>query len=345
LNNVAYLPDENGIHFSRRAIIYTKDILAKRYAQSEPGSLSIELAIQADTVWNKSVPVILSIDDGQSCEHVIICQWKSSIIIRSIQTEACRYDRSREIGVQNALVPGTSRFISIISDAMGTAVYIDGKLKTTRKELSLLHTSERLSGRLILGNSAIGKDPWTGTLYALAIYDHVLVPEQVVQHYEVWRDSGSLSREIGSLSIALYLFNEQTGPVVRDYSGLGNNLVIPEHFTPLRRRMLAMPLNDFRANRAYALDIVINILGFIPFGFFVSWYFSDKGFMHVRIAIITIVRGIGTSLFIEIVQAYLPDRSSQLMDVLSNSGGTVLGFYFWKHYICPCHHNAINQCG
>ncbi len=132
-NDVAFLSDGEGIHFSKKGIIYTKDMLVKRHAQSEPGSLSIEMAIQADKEWNNSVPVILAIDDGQSCERFIIGQWKSSLIIRSIRTAACQYDRLREIGIQDALLKGTSRFISITSGARGTAVYVDGKLKAWRK--------------------------------------------------------------------------------------------------------------------------------------------------------------------------------------------------------------------
>jgi hypothetical protein len=77
-NDLAFLPDGKGIHMSRRGFIYTKDMLVKRHAQSEPGSLGIEMAIQADVVWNNSVPVILAIENGQSCERFIIDQWKSS---------------------------------------------------------------------------------------------------------------------------------------------------------------------------------------------------------------------------------------------------------------------------
>jgi hypothetical protein len=82
-NDVAFLPDGKGIRFSRRGIIYTKDMLMKRHAQHETGSLSIEMAIESDKEWNKSVPVILAIDDSQSCERLKIVQWKSTLIVQS----------------------------------------------------------------------------------------------------------------------------------------------------------------------------------------------------------------------------------------------------------------------
>ncbi len=334
-NDAAFLPEGKGIRFSRRGIIYTKDMLVQRHMPSEPGALSIEMAIQADMVWNRSIPILLAITDGQSCEPLTIGHWKSSLIIRSTRTDSCQYDLSREIGVQDALVKGKTRLISITSGAGGTAIYIDGKLKTWRKDVSLLPPDEMLSGQLVLGNSAVGKHSWTGKLYALALYDEVLIPEEVVQHYDAWRDNESISAEISPLPIAYYLFNERTGLIVRDHSGMENDLVIPEYFTPLKRRMLGTPKEDFRANRRYAMDIAINILGFIPFGFFISWYFSKRSMSFYRIVIITMVLGIGTSLFIEIIQAYLPARSSQITDVLCNSGGTFLGMYLWKRYIPP----------
>lgn len=33
------------------------------------------------------------------------------------------------------------------------------------------------------------------------------------------------------------------------------------------------------------------------------------------------------------VQAYLPERSSQLIDVITNSSGTAVGVYLWYRYI------------
>lgn len=334
-NDVAFLPDGKGIRFSRRGIIYSKDMLAKRNAKHETGSLSIEMVIESDKEWEKSVPVILAIDDGQSCERLIIVQWKSTLIVRSRLRNSCQYDRTRQIGIGNALPKGKSRFISIASDKKGTAVYIDGQLKEWRRDVSLLGPDENISGQLVIGNSTNGYHPWTGIVSTLAIYDQALSSEEVQQHYEAWSDNGSLSNEIGQLPTALYLFNDRTGPIVGDHSGLGNDLVIPDRFTPLRHRMLVMPWEDFRANQSYAMDVAINILGFIPFGFFVSWYLSERGITLTRIVIIAMVLGIGTSLFIEIIQAFLPARSSQFMDVLSNSGGTVLGIYLWRRYVFP----------
>lgn len=51
------------------------------------------------------------------------------------------------------------------------------------------------------------------------------------------------------------------------------------------------------------------------------------------VVIIALVLGTSTSLIIGIVQAYLPERSSQLMDVSTNIGGPQWAFTFGT-YLC-----------
>jgi len=81
----------------------------------------------------------------------------------------------------------------------------------------------------------------------------------------------------------------------------------------------------------------INILGFVPVGFTIAWYLSERGIKRLRVVVIVLILGTGTSLFIEIIQAYLPERSSQLIDVITNSSGTAIGVCLWYRYINRAH--------
>ena len=339
-NQAALMPDGKGVRFSGRGILYSRPLSLNRKAESEPGSLSIEMAIQADREWLTYLPVIVALDDGRRCERLLVRQWRTSLVIRSRRGTSCRYDRSREIGVRNVLLPGKTRFIGITSDPRGTAVYADGQLTVWRKDLSLLNSAETLSGSLVLGTSADGKQSWTGTMSSFSLYDRKLSPEESLQHYEDWRDSGRALPENDSLPIAGYLFNEQSGQIVKDHSGQGNDLLIPERFTLLRRSLLIPPWLDFHPSLSYAQDVAINIAGFIPFGFFISWYFSERGMKHRNVLLAVIVLGAGTSLFIEFVQSYLPARTSQLSDLITNTSGTAIGIYLWSRFI---HHPLPSQ--
>ena len=332
-NHAALMPDGKGLRFSGRGILYSRPLSVNRKAEFEPGSFSIEMAVQTDREWRRYLPVIVALDNGTQCERLIVGQWRASLIIRSRRGNSCRYDRSQEIGVRDLLLPGKTRFIGISSGPGGTAVYADGQLKVRRKDLSLLNPDETFSGSLVLGTSVDGKHSWTGTVSALSLYDRRLSPEESLRHYEDWRDSDKASPENESLPIASYLFNEQAGRIVKDHSGQGNDLLIPERFTLLRRSLLIPPWTDFHPSLSYARDAAINLVGFIPFGFFLSWYLSERGMKRRNVLPAIMVLGAGTSLFIEFVQSYLPARTSQLSDLITNTAGTAIGIFLWSRFI------------
>ncbi len=334
-NQVALLKDGNGVHFSGRGILYSLPLSIRRplHINSTDKALTIEMAVQADKEWKSSLPFILAIDDGQPCERLIIGQWINHLIIKNRRKACFQSGDYAELDLDNSLIVGKLQFITITSGSEGTALYLNGSLVKKKTNLSLLRPGEMLSGRLVLGNSSAGNQSWAGTVSALALYDTTLSSEEVLRDYESWRDSRSISPRKNDLPFVDYRFDELTGPVVKDHSGQGNDLLIPEHFSPPHHRMLTLPWDDFHVSGAYARDIAINILGFIPFGFYIAWYLSVRGVPGLRVIILVMLLGAGISLFIEVAQAYLPDRYSQLTDVITNTFGTAIGIYLWRRYI------------
>ena len=336
-NQVALLSDGKGIHFSGRGILYSQPLVVNlhQHDESTRDSLTIEMAVQPDKERGRSISRILAIDDGQPCERLILGQRKKHLIIRSRRNACFQSGDYAEIDLENALPKGKAQFITIASGSNGTTIYLNGAVIKKNKNFLLLRPGEVLSGRLILGNSSTGNHSWQGTVSALAIYDHVLSSEDVLRNYEALRETENLSPKGNSVPITYYRFDDSSGSIIKDHSGQGNDLFIPEYFAPLHRQMLTLPWEDFQASGAYARDVAINILGFIPFGFYVAWYLSERGLARLRVVIIVLLLGTGTSLFIEIVQAYLPERTSQLIDIITNNSGTALGIYLWYHYVLP----------
>ena len=74
-------------------------------------------------------------------------------------------------------------------------------------------------------------------------------------------------------------------------------------------------------------DVTINILGFIPLGYLMMSYFLSSDQIQKKIPVIcqTIAACIGISLLIELLQYYLPGRTSSLSDLLFNGLGTIGG--------------------
>jgi hypothetical protein len=126
--------------------------------------------------------------------------------------------------------------------------------------------------------------------------------------------------------IGLYLFNEKQGTVVRDYSNLNNHLTIPALFRPVKKIILDPPWHDFRCDWSFVQDTIINLLGFVPLGFFFTAFLLKVSNWKKKIIYICVAAtGFAISLAIELSQIYLPSRYSQPEDVICNSVGTVLG--------------------
>ncbi len=73
-------------------------------------------------------------------------------------------------------------------------------------------------------------------------------------------------------------------------------------------------------------DIIINLLGFIPFGFVLSATLSKLGGMFRKYGIFLAV-GVcfAVSLVIEVTQAWIPSRNSDLLDLVFNTSGGWIG--------------------
>ena len=77
-------------------------------------------------------------------------------------------------------------------------------------------------------------------------------------------------------------------------------------------------------------DFVLNLLGFLPFGYLMVSYLLDNSRLRKMSAVaVTLVAGTGISLSLEMIQYFIPGRASSLSDWLLNSLGTFLGVCFY----------------
>jgi glycopeptide antibiotics resistance protein len=92
--------------------------------------------------------------------------------------------------------------------------------------------------------------------------------------------------------------------------------------------MMLQPFwEEYKPTWGYWMDILINIVGFIPLGFVYCAYFSSRVIKDPTIAVT--VFGFAVSLVIELLQSYLPTRSSGTTDLLTNTIGTLVGAKFY----------------
>ena len=350
-NGVEWLKDKNGICFHKLGIIYSPQPL--KVSVQNPlhnGEITIDIWLQPETEPAHSIAHILTFFDGTTSENLILAQWKSWLIIRSMNTDVVKKNVYKEIGISNALPKGKLRFITITSGKGGTSIYLDGSLAKVYPNYRLSVENQKTLGNLILGNSSTGKNSWKGNIKGLAIYSNFLKPSQVSHNYSTWQDTGNplLSEDDGI--IALYLFNNENGNLVRDRSRQQNELIIPTTFTVLQKKILELPVADFKPSLSYFVDLAVNITGFIPFGIFFTLYLSKiKNSFNYRIYLFTVLMGMVISLTIEILQAYIPTRSSSSIDLITNTLGTTIGVVIFllamkikQHHLHCCLHKSHN---
>jgi len=221
--------------------------------------------------------------------------------------------------------------ITITSGEQGTTIYIDGKLARTASWLRM--SAADFSGRLVLGTSPVVDDNWSGELRGLAIYNQQLTAIQVFHHFETWTTKGRLI-DLDERVMALYPFDEHVGRTVHDRGGSGIDLYIPEQYVIAHEKVLEPPWKEFYPQWGYWKNVLINIGGFIPLGFFFCAYLSTAPTI-TRPALATIILGAALSITIEALQGYLPTRNSGMTDIITNTIGTGFGvmLYRWKGFL------------
>jgi len=321
-NRVEWIPNGNGLHFDRYGQVYSVSP-AKFNGNSttqDNGSYSIEIWLDP---WAKTYPevsAILLIDNPAPRPDFAIMQSGPDLLVRGQFLDKNNKSSIHKLWMDDACRKGAPRFISFTSEPEGSALYLEGVLQ---KRYPLVLTSDGLSGRLLLGHPPTGHQSWTGDIFAVAIYDRALIAVEVSQHYQDWQQGrlADLMAEKGI--VAFYPFDERSGSVIHNRVGSAPALITPSRFRLLHPAILS---SNLEINLGGLQDIVVNILGFMPFGFFTYAYLRHVGRLgKVPSALIAIALGGVTSLAIELLQVFLPTRYSSLLDLIDNTLGTALG--------------------
>jgi hypothetical protein len=207
-------------------------------------------------------------------------------------------------------------------------VYLDG---VPAGSFPIYGTSaNNFTGRLVLANSPVANNSWSGQIRGLAIYGRQLTPAQIVEHYESWTRNQRPALAEEEVPVALYAFHEHGGDRAHNQWNSATDLVIPPRYFVLHPGFLKSPWREYQPGWDYWEDVGVNVAGFIPLGFCVVAYLAAvRG--NKRPATAAILVGLATSLTIELLQALLPTRESGMTDLMTNTLGTAIGvgLYRW----------------
>jgi len=293
-NEVSWLTDQNGLQFGGKATIFSS-ILAF-YTPDNPLQLRLK-------------------------------QYRDGLFVRRDYRDRQNRLRTAQIEIEHAFRQDERVLFTITVGANSASAYLNGVWVKGFPHFGLSCNS--FSGQLIVGNSPITDNPWQGKVFGVAIYNQGLTSEEVSRHYATWTHN-QVPEGIAKDSVrALYSFGERSGGIIHNSMGPGPDLYIPETFGILHKRILAPPWEEFSPQLSYVWDILINMAGFIPFGFFFYAYLTCNRQWN-RAAVVTIVSGGIISVSIEVLQGFIPSRMSGVTDVITNTLGTSLGVILWR---------------
>lgn len=331
-NRVEWLKDQNGIRFGKYGIAYT-DPLGESVEKDirEGGGFSVEIALKAVDDHEEGFHFILAFHNGRDREQLLMGQWRSWLILMNGDDYAHKRG-SKRISVNTFPMPPTGRLLTITTGNQGTRVYFDGRPVRTRKNL-ILKIPEGGKIRLLVGNSVYGRHSWSGEMYGLAIYPRTLTAQTVALHYDKWSVEQGFSFAKKDKPLMHYSFDEKGGPMACDQAGKNHHLQIPPGMQILQREILRMAWNGYRINRRFIYDVIINVVGFIPFGLVLTaTLIRFGGNFKKHHVLISLGVCFLVSLTIEIAQAWMPSRSSQMPDLLLNTLGAFVGITICRFF-------------
>ncbi|MGA8145119.1 MAG: VanZ family protein [Candidatus Acidiferrales bacterium] len=320
-NAVTWLENRNGLHFGSYATILSSAPFQTAASPETPAcSLEIWLQPGSTTAANS----IVSFSTPENPLQLVVHQYHSTLILKR-QNPGDQH-RTETIGVDGVFRQIKPVFLAITSGPQRTSMFVDG---TLAESFPRVHFGNDCAGQLVVGTSPVGNDRWSGQLLGLAVYQRELTAAQVNQHFATWTTTGRPELSGIENVKALYLFDERSGNIAHNAIQPGIDLNIPKHYSLLHQKFLEPFWKEYKPGRSYWWDVIENVVGFLPLGFFFCAYWSSvRPIKHPALA--TVVLGFAVSLTIEVLQSLIPIRASGTTDLFTNTLGTFLGVQLYS---------------
>lgn len=323
-NGVRWLSG-GGLTFSEGGLVLSDDVL--KPPADDDVSYSIELLVRPARV-RRSHTILAFYNSGRP-KQLLVRQYADGLLVNHDASVDRDKTRTVKFDVGHVFHRGTIVQVTISSGHNGTMVYVDGQAREYIPTFRLRR--EEISSQIVLGTSPVTYHPWSGELHGLAIYAKELTPKNASEHFESWTDTGKkpdLDR-----AIALYSFSEGTGRLVRNAVSGGASLEVPASFLIPYKDFLTSPVREFRPDWKYAIEVVVNVAGFIPLGviLYACFLWSRRPLVAILMASVSAAF---LSVVIEILQYYIPRRGSGITDIITNSLGAAIGALLTQIGIC-----------
>jgi len=332
-NQVSWLSAGNGVEFVGHGVIFGSGV-SDAAPGRESSACSLKIRLQPRIVDLDDSGTLLVFYTPENPMRFRLMQYRNELLIRRDYRDAQNRLKTIELELEHSFVRDEPVTYTITSGTSGGSVaYRNGVRVGDSPRMGL--SCADFSGQLVLGNSPIAEDAWRGKLTELAIYDRELSPEEIAHEDSAQHQAAIEADRVARKTldaqgvIARYAFAEGSGKVIHNNAGSAPDLYIPGVFRILHKQFLMPPWKE-SPDKVALRDILINVGGFMPFGFLCFAYLRRHR-VNRRAMILTVLAGAAISLTIEILQYFVPARSSDTIDLVTNTLGTYLGvvLFLW----------------
>lgn len=324
-NPVRLYPEKGAIHFQKNGMAFVAGVFAGQQDRLKD-AFTIELAAKADGVpKKKGFGALLMIHDGEDLGQLFVGQYGVSLVAMNGDD----FDHTRRfprVVAKDVFEDRALHLITITAGGGSTRVYVDGALSMARDTWQLKIPLAGEMRRMVVGNSVYGNHGWTGEIHGVAVYGGSFTPEEVKRRFDEWTAKGRFPYEEKIGPLVFYGFTELQGGRVVDRSGRNPSLEIPSRPTVLKKKVLFLAPGDIKPDGAFFSDVALNFIGFIPLGAALCGWVGSRRRWSGRSAVVAAVCCcFMVSLSIEVLQAWIPTRSSSLLDLFLNTAGAWAG--------------------
>src|SRR5262249_39199609 len=177
------------------------------------GGQSCALEIWIDPVLTDDSNILLAFSTPKNPLQFRVGQWEKGIFVGRDFSRGGAPLGTQYIVLGPVVHKGKNVLITVTTSSGGAAAYVDGNLIEDNPTFKL--AAGDFTGTMVVANSPVGNNSWTGVFKGIAIYGSSLAPKEVAQHYQVW-SKGDPAVLAAQGAESLYLFRDGGGRIVRN---------------------------------------------------------------------------------------------------------------------------------
>lgn len=324
-NHAAFLPECSGIRFEKYSVAHTAYSMDwRRLAEEgEPGAFSLCLAFTPADGAPEGFAFIAVVHGGRDGQQLLIGQWRSWVIVMNGDD----YDHRRKtprISFDSTGVGAEEILLCVTSGPAGTRLFVNGEPVRDRPDMRL--DMPPAEARLVLGNSVYGTNPWQGDIFGLWGFHRDSAKNDIRKQTWGWKQVRGVAPDSACAPSLVFRLDGKTAENDVNADDSDRVVHLKSGIPVLSPRFLSFSLSGVDADPDFIFDAVVNLLGFIPLAMALALSIRHIGGIRAGTAG-WIAAGVccGLSLGIELLQAWMPTRSSSGIDLLLNTLGGIAG--------------------